>query len=150
MVGAVLVGAAMVGCAGRPTVIPPDDPALRKTAAQFAADAAKRAYPADAPRAGDAIGRAQVGYMLNVLEIGNLSDEDWTDVEIWVNKTYVVFVSKIAKAPNGQGEIKRIPFQMLYDREGHSFPLDNSKVLVTTVEMLRNGKLYNIPVQMAD
>ena len=32
----------LVGCAGRPSLIPNSDPALRKTSAQFASDAAKR------------------------------------------------------------------------------------------------------------
>jgi len=39
------------GCVTRPPFLANADPALRKTSAQFSADAANRAYEADAPRA---------------------------------------------------------------------------------------------------
>ena len=136
----------LVGCAGRPQIIPNSDPALRKTSAQFAADAAKRhPYKSDAPRGGQAQARAQVGYSLDVVEIANNSAEDWNDVEVWVNHDYVVYLPKME-----HGKLKSIPFQMLFNGEGKSFPTDNSKVLVNTVEIYRDGKMWDVPKQQAD
>src|SRR3954447_14119772 len=135
-----LVGSALVGCAGRAEIFPNSEKALRKTAAEFAADAAKRfPYKADAPRGGIATGRAQVGYSLNKLEIENLGDEDWDDVEVWVNKSYVVSLPKLKARP---GKIPAIPFQALFNDEGHSFPTDNSVTRVSLVEVYRDGKMY--------
>jgi hypothetical protein len=86
-----------------------------------------------------------VGYTLNRLDIVNLSDEDWSDVEVWVNQGYVVHVP-LMKAH----ELKRLNFQMLYNDNGQYFPVDNSKVLVKSVELYRDGKMYTVPVQLAD
>src|SRR5436190_23936549 len=84
----------LAGCAGRAEIFPNSEPALRHTAAEFAADAAKRfPYKADAPRGGT-VQRAQVGYSVNKIEIENLGETDWDDVEIWVNKSYVVWLPK--------------------------------------------------------
>jgi hypothetical protein len=138
----------IIGCAGRAELLPNSDPALRKTSAQFAADAAKRfPYKADAPKGGDAKGRCQVGYSLNVLEITNLSEEDWNDVEIWVNRAYVVHLP-VLKAHAGR--VTSIPFQAIYNDQGQSFPTDNRKVLVDKVEAYYGGKMYNVPKQLAD
>jgi hypothetical protein len=138
--------ALVVGCAGRPQILPNPDKALRKTSAQFAADAAKRfPYKADAPRGGSIAGRAQVGYMVDVLEVTNFSDQDWTDVEVWVNKKYVVSVPKIEK--NG---LRRFTFQMIFDDAGSSFPTDNNKVRIETVEIFMDGKMYDVTKQLAD
>src|SRR2546422_8577589 len=109
--GCVVVVALLAGCAGRSQLIPNSEPALRKTSAQFAADAAKRfPYKSDSPKGGDAKGRCQVGYTLNVLEITNLSDEDWNDVELWVNRAYVVHLP-VLKAHAGR--VTAIPFQAI-------------------------------------
>src|SRR5207244_5572992 len=87
------VVAMLVGCAGRPSLIPNADKNLRRTSAQFAADSAKRhPYKSSAPRGGEAVARAEVGYMLKQITIVNLSPEAWNDVELWVNQKYVVFV----------------------------------------------------------
>jgi hypothetical protein len=138
--------AALAGCAGRAEIFPNSDKNLRKTAAQFAADAAKRfPYKSDAPRGGEAVGRAQVGYTLNTLEIINLSEEDWTDVEVWVNQSYVVFIPVMER-----GKLKRLPFQALYNDSGNSFPLNNRNTRVETVEVYRDGKMYDVRSQMAD
>ena len=141
---AIMLVLAAGGCSGRPSLIPNSDKSLDKTAAQFAADAAKRKYPADAPRGGESIGRAQVGYTMNTIEIANLSDEDWNDIEIWVNGQYVVAVTKIEPHKS-----RTINFQMLYNDKGEHFPLDNSKILVQKLEVLKDGKVYDIPVHVA-
>jgi hypothetical protein len=138
--------AAFVGCAGRPALIPNPDPNLRKTSAQFAADAATRhPYKAAAPRGGEAIARAQVGYTLNRIDLVNLSHEEWANVEVWVNQDYVVFLPKVE--PN---KLKILNFELLFNGQGVSFPRDNSKVLVNKVEVFKDGKMFDVPVRLGD
>jgi hypothetical protein len=38
---------------------------------------------------------------------------------------------------------------MLYNDKGEYFPLDNSKVIVKKLEVLKDGKVYDIPVHVA-
>jgi hypothetical protein len=143
-----LVALCMGGCAGRPSLFPNSDPNLRKTSAQFAADAAKRhPYKSDAARAGDAIGRAEYDLTFGHIQILNASEEDWDDVEIWVNQKYVCWVPKIEK---GKQRVKTVTFQMLYDADGNYFWTDNGKNKVEHVELYRNGKIYTIPTFMAE
>lgn len=145
-----LVGtiALITGCAGRAEIFPNSEKSLRRTAAEFAADAAKRfPYKADAPRGGEAIARAQVGYSVNKLEIENLGDSDWDDVEVWVNKSYVVWFPKLKARP---GKITAIPFQAMFNQDGHSFPTDNRKTLVNLVEVYHDGTMYEVKTQLAD
>jgi hypothetical protein len=138
----------MIGCAGRPSILPNTDKNLRRTSAQFAADAAKRhPYKADAPRGGEIAGRAQVGYMLDILEIVNLSDTDWNDVEVWVNKKFVVHVPLVEK---GAQRVKRFTFQMIFDDAGNSFPTDNNKTRVESVELYMDGKMFDVTTKLAD
>ena len=134
------------GCSGRPELFPNSDSLLRKPSTAFAADAAKRfPYKLDAPRAGAADARAQVGYALDVLEIENLSDEDWPNVELWVNQEYCVFLPRMEKH-----KLKRLPFQMIFDDNGLSFPTDNKITRITKLEMFRDGKMYDVRMQLAD
>jgi hypothetical protein len=145
-----MLAAAMAGCSGRPSLIPNSDPALRKTSAQFAADAAKRQpFNTALPSGGQANGRAQVGYGMDTVQVLNLSDEDWENVELWINRTFVVFVPKI---PARGERVKTLNFQMFYDDRGHFFPTDNSVPdrMVQQLEMVRGGKMYSIPVKLAD
>jgi len=132
------------GCAGRPSLIPNRDPALHKTSTQFAADAAKRfPYKSEAPQAGEAVARAQVRYAGKYLDVVNLSDQDWNNVEIWVNEQYVVFLPQM-KAK----DFKSLPFEMIYDEQGNYFPTDNMKHLVSKVQAYRDGKMYDIKVAL--
>jgi hypothetical protein len=133
-----------LGCSGRPSMLPNPDKELRRSSAEFAADAAKRhPYKADAPRGGEATARAQVGYVLDRLEVVNLSDEDWTDVEVWVNQAYVVHLPAMEK-----GKLKVMNFQMIFDEKGSYLP--TSGVRVNKVELLRDGKMYDVKLQLAD
>jgi len=136
----------IAGCSGRPSLVPNPDPALRKSSAEFAADAAKRfPYHTDAQK-GTTTARCQVNYNLpKVIDVANLSDDDWHNVEIWVNRQYVVFVPDIKSH-----DLKRLPFQMIFDDSGHYFPTDNDKTRVEVVEVYMGGKLYNVPVKLAD
>jgi hypothetical protein len=136
----------LIGCEPKPTILPPSDPALRRTTAQFASDAKKRhPYKADAPRGGEAPARAAVGYELNQIDIVNLSREPWTAVEIWVNRNYVVYVPVMS--PN---DLKTIHFEMLFDAKGKSFPTNNKNVLVDKVEVYKDEKMFDVPVRLGD
>ena len=134
------------GCSGRPELFPNSDNMLRKTSTQFAADAARRfPYKLNAARAGEADARAQVGYAMDVLEIVNLSDEDWIDVELWINQEYCVFLPRVENR-----KLKRLPFQMIFDETGVSFPTDNTRTRVEKVEIFRDGQMYDVKLQLAD
>jgi hypothetical protein len=138
------------GCEGRVSLFPNGDPELRKTPPEFAADAAKRfPYKANAPMAGEAAGRVSVDYQLDVLQLTNISDEDWNNVELWINKQYVVFLPKVGK---GAQSIETINFQMIFNDKGQSFPTNNIPLdnQVHTVELMRDGKLYAVRTQLAD
>jgi hypothetical protein len=138
----------LVGCEGRPAFVPNTDPALNRTSTQFAADAAKRfPYPSSLPHPGTAQGRAEVDVMLTRLQILNSSDEDWNDIEIWVNQSYVCHVPSI---PKGMQRVETIGFEMLYNTSGDYFSTAGGKNPVTLVEMRRNGKVYQLPIVLAD
>jgi hypothetical protein len=147
-----LAGASLFtgGCEGRVSMLPNSDKSLRRPPSEFAADAANRhPFRAELPSGGEAVGRAQVGYQVDQLEISNLSDEDWDDADIWVNREYVVHIPHIAA---GDKRVKTINFQMLYDGQGHHFPTDNERAdhMINQLEMVRGGKIYTIPLKLAD
>ena len=138
---AAVCAATLIGCAAA-EIWPNTDKALRKTSAEFAGFP----YKADAPKGGAVNGRAQAGYTLNRINIINLTeDETWTNVEIWVNKSYVIFVPVMEPK-----RLKNLPFQAIYNASGQSFPTNNMKTLVDTVEIYRDGKMYEVPTQLAD
>jgi hypothetical protein len=140
------VAVATIGCAGRPQIIPSDDPTLRKTSTEFAADAAKRfPYKSDAP-AGDTIrSRAEIGYMFNRIELTNLSGEAWNDVDVWINQSYVLHLTNLK--PN---EDRSLAFQMFYDDSGHYYPTSGENRIVKKVELFKDGKMYSVTTQTAD
>ncbi|HSI36168.1 MAG: hypothetical protein ACAI43_22745 [Phycisphaerae bacterium] len=134
------------GCTDQPNMIPSPDADLRRTNAQFAADAAKRTYPGDAPRGGEAQAQAEVDHgFLNRIQVINLSAEDWDECELWVNQTYVVHLKKWAPK-----QMKIVTFNMLFDNQAQTFPTNNAKVRVAKVELARGGKVYDIPLKLAD
>ena len=150
LIAAAITLAPLVGCAGRPSLIPNSDPALRKTSAQFASDAAKRhPFNTGLQSGGTAKGRAQVGYGRDTIEIVNLGTEDWQNVEIWANRKYVVFVPNIRA---GSDRVKTLNFQMLFDEKGRSFPSDNRTPdrMVRQLEIIRDGVIYSVPFAQAD
>jgi hypothetical protein len=144
-----IVGAGlMVGCAGRASLLPNSDPNLRHTMAEFAADAAKRhPYKSDAPRGGDALARASVDYTFKTIQILNYSDADWSDVEIWVNQNYVCAIPNF---PKGKDGAKTLTFQMFFDDKGDYFWTAGGKIRVDQLEMLRDGKMYDVKITPAD
>lgn len=142
-----IVSSAVVGCSGRVSLLPNSDKSLNRTPAQFASSAAKRTYHLDLPDGGAAAARAQVAYDTNTVQILNDSQEDWTDVEIWVNRKYVVHVPRIEA---GRKRVKSITFRMMYDDQGNPFPADNRRQMIDSLEMVRNGQKYTIPLVLAD
>ena len=143
---ALLVISLLAGCAGRPSLLPNADKDLRKTSAMFAADAAKRTYPETAPRGSEAQAQASVDHGFgNRIEVINLSQESWNNVELWVNGKYVVFI------PNWPSRrMEQINFQMLYDRDGGSFPVNNKNIRVEKIETYVDGRLHTVPAKLAD
>lgn len=134
------------GCADRPTLVPNPDPNLRKTRSELSADAAQRfPYKANAPRSFEPRARAQVGYVVNRLEIVNFSGQDWQDVEVWVNGRYVCHVPRMEDR-----QLKEVHFPMLYDEDGRTFPTDNRRQRVEKVELYRDGTLYSIVCRPRD
>lgn len=134
------------GCSGQVALLPNSDPNLRKTPAEFSADAAKRfPFRVDLPSSGEAKAGAQVDYTFDEIYVRNLSGTEWKDVELWVNRQYVVFL------PVMQPEVsKTLNFRMLYNVDGQHFPLDNNNVRVERLEMIRDGKLYTVPLRLRD
>ncbi len=142
-----VVAGVLAGCSGRVAVLPNSDKALRQTPAQFAAEAAKRSYPAELPDAGKANARAQVAYEVDQIQVINLSEEDWNDVELWVNHKYVVHLPVVE---SGKKRVKTVTFLMLYDDQGNPFPSNNRKQFIDSLEMVRDGSKYQIPLALAD
>ena len=145
---AALALAAVCGCADRPTIFDNPDPNLRLSSSELRGDALARfPYKEDAPKAREIKARAQVAYQLNRMEVVNFSDADWQDVEVWVNHKYVCHVPKMQR-----GQLKEIHFPMLFDEKGNSFPMNSNKgqMLVRSVEILRDGKIYQVTVEAAE
>jgi hypothetical protein len=136
------------GCADRPTIFDNPDPNLRLSSSELRGDALARfPYKEDVPKARESAARAQVAYQLNRVDVVNYSQADWEDVEVWVNRKYVCHVPKMQR-----GQLKEIHFPMLFDEKGNSFPMNSNKgqMLVRSVEILRDGKLYQLTVEAAD
>jgi hypothetical protein len=134
-------------CAERPSLIPNSDTSLRKTTAQFAADSAKRHYESDAPQGGPAPARAEIEYAFHYVSIVNLSPDDWTNVEVWLNNKYVVNVPSIPKQT-----AKTLNFQMLFDSDGnyYSYSSTESGKSTPTVEIFHDGKMFSVATQLPD
>ncbi len=148
MAGALTL-AGVVGCSGRASLFPNPDPGLRKPMEKFSADAAKRfPYKGDAPKGDikESPARAEVAYdYLKQINVENLSDTEYTDIEIWINHKYVVYVPKMEPKV-----LKRLDFKMLFDDNGNYFSFSKDMPHVDHVEMLKDGKIYDMPVQLAD
>lgn len=88
-----------------------------------------------------------IDYTFKTVEVFNYSDEDWDDVQLWINKNYVVGVPKIAK---GRERTLQLFFTMFYDDSGNYFVTEGGKKRVDSLEMYRGGKMYTIPLGLAD
>lgn len=138
---------AAAGCTTRPAFFPNADPALRKKQSDFAADAATRHYEASAPRGGEADGGVEVDYAVRRLNLVNSSSQDWHNVEIWVDHKYVIFVPEVlAKAQRAE----LLNFNSIYDSRGYYLPADINTTPINSVEMFRDGKMYDLSIRLAD
>jgi len=134
------------GCTQRPPPFITNDKSLRKPSTELAAESVKRfPYKSDAERGGEAVARAQVGNTANWMEIVNLSDEDWSDVEIWINKSWVVHLPAMERT-----KLKRIPFSAIFNDAGQSFPKSTKVARMEIVEVYHGGKMYDVRLQLAD
>jgi len=138
--GAVLAG----GCTDTPGMLRNQDASLRRPTSVIRADAAQRVYPSEAPRVRGLASRSQIGYMAKTVEVANLSTEDWENVEVWVNKQFVVFLPRIEK-----GTLRAIPFDAMFDRDGRHIPKNSRTFVVETVEVFMGGKLHDVKVTVA-
>ena len=68
-----------------------------------------------------------------------------------MNKKYVVFLQSLPRQDKAQG-YRHLNFQMMYDSQGEYFPVSiiKSKVRIEKVEVYRDGKMYGVPVALAD
>ncbi len=145
-IAAILTAGLLTGCVeGRTRVAPNRDRSLRLTTKAFAADAKTRAYPATAPQAGTAPMRAEVDYMLKVINLVNLGDTGWDNAELWVNGQYVCGLAQVEPKLE-----KTVNFQILFDAQGASFPTSLNIAQVKKLELFYDGSLYTVPLHLAD
>jgi hypothetical protein len=132
---------ALGGCStdGQPTLIPNSDANLRKSSAEFAADAAKRQYEADAPQEKQTIARAQYNLMERQFDLANLTNSDWHNIEVWVNQKYVVMVPEWTR-----NTAKALNFELFYDAEGHHFKTHFGGNPVKSLQIYQDGKMYDV------
>ena len=88
-----------------------------------------------------------VDYTFKTVELYNYSDEDWQNIQLWINKNYVVAVPKIAK---GKDRTTLLNFQMFFDDTGNYFVTNYGKKRIDTLEMYRDGKMYTVKLGLAD
>jgi len=97
------------------------------------------------PSTQELVGAAEVDVEYDKIRLTNLSDEEWKNIDVWVNKTYVVHVPKI-EAKQG---VRTLDFQMIYNIKGENLPTDNDKFPITDVEILKGGTMYKVKVKLA-
>jgi len=139
------ISLAVMGCEGTVSMLPVADSQLRKTPAMFAADAAKRQYEAGAQKIPDKEFRAQYALIVREVDLANISNQDWENVEVWINKTYVVSVPHFEKKSD-----KTLYFTMFYDRNGHHFDTNHGQNPIKTLEVFRSGAMYAVVDHVAD
>jgi hypothetical protein len=139
---------ALSGCMDRATIFENPDKSLHKPISAFRSDALDRfPYKAEAPKEKEIRARAQVGYPYNRLEVVNFTEQDWENVELWVNRKYVCLIPKMQSR-----KLKEIHFPTLMDEKGKSFPMNSHKSedLIRSVEVFRDGKMYQVTVEATD
>lgn len=138
----IAAGSFVVGCQDNAVFLPNSDASLNKSGANFASEAKNYfPYPADAQRGERIEARAEIGYMWNVIKIVNYSGKDWENVELWVNKSYVLPLAKMET-----GKTKVAPFKIIYNDQGQYFPLGGT--MIKELEIKKDGILYTIPTQI--
>jgi hypothetical protein len=137
-----VAGSLVLGCQDNAVLIRNTDANLNKSAATFATEAKERfPYPADVQRGERIDARAEIGYMWNIVNVLNYSDQDWENIEIWINKSYVLPLPKMEAR-----QTKRISFKMFYNDQGQYFPLGGT--MIEDLEIKKDGVLYRVPCQI--
>lgn len=140
-----IIALVVMGCEGSVSLLPDADPELRQPPPVFAADAAKRQYEAGAQKIPDTDFRAQYGLILREIDLANISSEDWDNVEVWINHTYVLHLKHFDKKSD-----KTLYFAMFYDQAGHHFETDYGKNPIKSLEVFRGGNMYAVVDHVAD
>lgn len=131
----------LAGCRNA-TLFPNTDGTLNKPAKEFADDAQTRfPYPATLDHVGAIKGLAEIGYDANVINLGNYSGAAWTDVDLWVNKQYVLHLATVES-----DKAKLIPFKLFYNDSAQHFPENGT--YVKTLELKKDGVIYAVPTQI--
>lgn len=145
LIGLFCVSAALLagGCEG--SLIPNNDPALRQTQRSFSADAARRHYEADAPKAPATDFRADYALSYRRVELANISASDRANVEVWINRKFVAFCQKFE---NKSG--KSIPFHDFFDSQGHHFDTDGGTNPIQSIEVYCDGTMYTVNNHVED
>ena len=132
------------GCAsGSNSLLPSKDKNLCKPKKELLAEAAQRSFPAEATSQGEAPMRAEIDYGLRVINIVNLSEQSWNNVQVWVNGEYACQVTALP--------VKRqvgVNFEVLYNKQGQQAPL--SGVWVNKAQLVADGKVYDLKLHLAD
>jgi hypothetical protein len=131
------------GCRGRAELLPNSNPALRKSATEFAADAAKRTFPEGVPQGRVADARAEIDYTFDQVNLINFSGRDWADVEVWANRTYVVHLPVLADR-----DLQNLGFRMFYNDAGEHFP--PTRTPIEELHVVVDGELLAVPSGIAD
>lgn len=143
---AAFVGGSLFGCDGMPALIPNSDPALRRSSASFAADAAKRVYETSAQAQPDTEARAKYELIFKQVDLTNISTNDeWDNVEVWINRKYVVFIPKVSPSTD-----VTLNFQMFFDSDGNHFETDSGQNPIKSIDIYRNGTMYSVPMHVAE
>jgi hypothetical protein len=135
----------IAGCEQSVSLIPNNDPSLRKPTAQFSADASKRAYEADAPKTASDDFRAGYALTYRRVEMANISDEDYSNIEVWINGKYVVYCNKFEKKSG-----KSLPFRDFFDGQGHRFDTADGNNAIQTIEVYADGNMHQVKSHVED
>lgn len=135
------LGCGLAGCTseGHTSFWANPDSVMRRSAAEFAADAAKRGYPATATRNTQVCARAEFEQMMGRVDLVNLTPADINEVDVWINQQYVVHVPVLKT----QGD-EKLDFEMFYNRDGHKFETDGGKNPIKTIELFHDGQIYPV------
>jgi hypothetical protein len=135
------LGLGLVGCSsdGQTSLLPNPDGNMQRTSAEFAADAAKRNYEAEAPREKAQDARAEYEIMTHRIDLVNLANGDWSNVEVWINHEYVVYIPVMQKMVD-----EKLDYEMFFDRDGHHFETKGGATPLQSLQIYRDGTMYDV------
>jgi hypothetical protein len=145
---ACVMGIGSIGCEGTVSLIPDADPALRQPPPVFAADAAKRRFEAEAPlrQSKDFMAQYELNpFLSRQVDLANVSGQNLSNVEVWINHTYVVFCHSFPKQTD-----KTLYFTMFYDRDGHHYSTEGGKDPIASIDVYYDGVMHSVPHHVAD